>query len=128
MGLNLSNAFKALNNVKRNLLSDYTTLKFIAIDKTLQTKPRYYLGTVTRNWFYEERRDPVTGAIVGEFIVFIPNTPQEKDWAKNCTQLEAVRADGSFTRFALTSPSPPHPPKYQWEYMVRPNAQDTDAI
>lgn len=129
MALDLSSAFRDKNNIKRDLFSEYSSLKFIAINKSLPTKPRQYLGTVTRNWSYKARRDPGTGA-VRETIYFVSINPEQYIWADDATEIELVRPNGTFTRFKVAGGGKlePSPPKYEWEITVRPNEQDTDAI
>lgn len=125
--INLNGVFKTVNNIKKGLLSEFTTLKFIGINSVLTSKPRIYLGTLNENWYYRERRDPITGAIT-EHIDVVTTGETQFSWVENCSQIELVRANGSFLRFTLSTKLKPKPPKFQWEIMVRPNGQDQAII
>jgi hypothetical protein len=127
MALDLRAAFKVSNEIRKNLLSDYVKLKFIGINKSLPTKPRIYLGTVAKNWFYRTEKNPDTGE-VEEIVTFVPSNDNQSLWAEQCTMLEVVRKDNTFLRLVKTTRLKPSPPSYQWRFLVRPNAQDTEAI
>ncbi len=125
MSINLSNAFKALYNIKGNLLSDFKTLKFIGQDSNNQ---RVYLGTVNNNWQYREIKNPENG-LIDEKIYFSPATTQQSQWAENATGFELVKADNSYLRFTkLEGVLSPKPPRYDWRFTVSPNRQDTGVL
>ncbi len=129
MALDLSSAFRDKNNIKRDLFSEYSSLKFIAINKGLPSKPRQYLGTITRNWSYTARRDPTTGA-VRETLYLVSADTDQYNWADQATDIELVRPNGTFTRFSVASGGKlrPSPPKYEWEITIRPNQQDIGPL
>lgn len=126
MPLNISQAFRAKNNVLRGLLTEFTTLRFIGVNK-MGDKSRFYLGSIEEGWFYSQRKDPSTGSVV-EVIYFTSSNAAQDVWADKCSFVELARPDGSFLRGQTGVKLKPFPPSYQWEILFTPNDQDKDMI
>ncbi len=127
--INVATAIRAKNNTLRSLFSEYSSLKFIAINKTLVNKPRMYLGTVTDGWYYKQRKHPVTGE-VKELLFFVPKNAVENSWIDSSTSIELAKTDGTFLRFDFVGGGKlkPQAPKMEWEVSISPNAQDIIII
>ena len=127
MGLNIANAFKAKNNVKRRLLSDFVTLKFIKIDKEIAGKPRVYLGSTSVDWYVEEKLDPKLGRVM-TYLYFVATDSTKNGWANDANYFEVVRQDNTFLRYNVLTKFKPKSFRFEWKFEVSPNEQDVGEI
>ncbi len=128
MSLNLNTTFYDVDTILNDLLSKYKSLKFIGFDQTDDNKP-YYLNTVpiTKGFYYKEKRMPITKEVVCTLKI-VPENDTIADYIKSTDYLELTDEDNNFLRFRFKTEKEPHPPNYEWWFLITPNRQETTVI
>jgi len=131
MTLNLSSVFAGADTILNSLLSKYVGLKFIGYDQQNENSPYYLLNgeTVTTGFYYKTKKLPVTGEVV-ETLKIVPSDDTVGDvlTSKKLKYLELIDTEGNFTRFTMKTLKEPHPPNYEWLFLITPNNQEKTII
>lgn len=127
MSLNLSTVFSEADSILNSLLSKYVGLKFIEFDEDNDNRPTYLGNTITKGFYYKEKKLPVTGEVV-ETLGLVPETEEINQHVKDADMIELIEENGDFLRCKFKTLKKPFPPRYEWKFLLTPNEQDRTAI